>query len=463
MPFISRRNSLVLRSVVLSFLSLGAGVAAPAVDGMMPEDSLPELKVILEAALKQSPQMILKEIEISQTQAARYIVDATRWPDLGGFLSYASEQSAVSSNTSSKSKSSGLYYSLGISQSFFQWGALKNQTEIGKLNVAIAEKNYAEAYRLLAASLRTQYLALVVQKATLNAVKFRAKISENALEIEEQKLKNGAISVGDIIGPRLALEEAHIGVERLQESYDHSKRLFAHMAGYEAIDDEKISASIGKPAYSRDKVGSLMAYLQQETTHSGFLVEIYNLNAKQADLNYRIAKVRLLPKFYFGANASQINQNNANVSAGIVSQAAISSQSANVSAQWKLFDGFATRGAKLSALASKRYYERLAKTQIQANLDSALNQQKMLAISARTLDLTETRLGLADSAKTRVSEEYKLGNTPQTTVDETTALYYNSDVAALTARAEFLTRWGDFVSLIGADPLMNQLPARYVR
>jgi len=434
-----------------------------SVEGSMPEDSLPELKIILGSALKQSPQMILNEIAISQAGAARLQTDSVRWPSVGGYVSFASDQSAVSSNTSTKSKSTGLYYSASVSQSFFQWGALKNQSEIGRIAVTLAEKNYAESYRLLAVALRTQYLALVVKKAALGTMRFRLKLSESSLGVEEQKLKNGVISVGDIIGPRLALAEAGIAVERLEEDYRYSRRLFAALAGLSDLEDSKVGAELTKPVYSAEKADSLLNSLSRDNAESAFQAEIYGLYARQADLNYRIAKVRLLPKFYFGASTSLVNQNTAVPSASIVSQVAITSQSVNVSAQWTFFDGFAARGAKLTALATKRYWERLAKTQAQTVLEQARNQRRMLAISAQSLDLAGTRLELAEAGRDRVAEEFKLGNTPQNAVDESIANHGAARAAAITARAEFLTRWSDFVSLTGADAALNNLPARYVR
>jgi outer membrane protein TolC len=435
----------------------------PAVDGSLPEDSMPELKNILTAALKQSPQMILREIDLSQADASRYLANSIRWPSLGGAVSYASEQSAVSSNTDSKSKSSGLYYSLSLSQSFFQWGALKNQSEIAKIGVLAAEKNYAEAYRVLVGSLRSQYLAHVVKKATLEALRFRLKLGEQALAVEEEKLQNGMISVGDLIGPRQNLEESRLSADRLQEDYNYTKQLFAHLAGFEEIAEELIANQISKPSFSPEKTNSLMTYLRQDNAQSTFQLEIYALNGRQADLNYKIARVRLLPKFYFGASTSLQNQNSANVSAGTVSQAGITTQAVNINAQWTLFDGFATRGAKRSALATKRFYDRLAKTLIQTILDQAETQQRQLGFSARALDLVETRFNLAIGGKDRAFEEFQLGNIPQTAVDESIASYNSANVALMTTRAEFLVRWSDFVSLVGADPALTLLPPRYVR
>lgn len=465
-----KSNLRVVRRVALGLISLFLSVeiraAGPSVEGTMPEDYLPELKEILQTALKQSPQMILKEIEIAQAEAARYGADAPRFPTLSGGVSYDTNQSSVSSNTNSKSKNSGLFYSLSLAQPIFQWGALKNQSEIGKLAVLVAQRNYDEYFRLLASNLRSQYLSLVVKKAALATVRFRQKIAESTLEVERQKLSRGTISAGEMIAPELALEDAKILVARYEEDFAHSKRLFAHTAGYQELGEDKIAPGLPKAVFTLEKAGALLSYLRNEGGGNSLQAEIYALNSQQAELNYKIARVRNLPKFALGASTSQSNSNSvANSTAGgaVVNQQAITSQSAGIRADINIFDGFATKSAKLSALASKRYYERLRQIQIQTTLDQAQNLERLLAITTRNSEVTERRLQLAEGGMRRVEEEVKLGNAPGASLDTATAAFYESAVAAATARAEFFSRWSDFVSLVGVDPVLNTIPAHNAR
>lgn len=464
-----KSNLRVVWQVALGLISLFWAVeihaAGPSVEGTMPEDYLPELKEILQNALKQSPQMILKEIEIAQAEAARYGTDAPRFPTLNGGVSYDTNQSSVSSNTNSKSKNSGLFYSLSLAQPIFQWGALKNQSEIGKLAVLVAQKNYDEYFRLLAGNLRSQYLSLVVKKAALATVRFRQKIAESTLEVERQKLSRGTISAGEMIAPELALEDAKILVARYDEDFAHSKRLFAHTAGYPELGDDKIAPGLPKAMFTLEKAGALLSYLRNEGAGNSLQAEIYALNSQQADLNYKIARVRNLPKFALGASTSQSNSNNVanTVGGAVVNQQAITSQSAGLRADINIFDGFATKGAKLSALANRRYYDRLRQIQIQATLDQAQNLERLLSITSKNSDVTERRLQLAEGGMRRVEEEVKLGNAPGASLDTATAAFYESAVAAATARAEFFSRWSDFVSLVGVDPVLNTIPAHNAR
>lgn len=87
--------------------------------GSLPEDYLPELKVIMGAALRQSPQIIAKEIEIEQAKAGLMGANSRRLPGVGGNLNLASNATATTSNLSTRTRDSGLFYNLAVSQPIF--------------------------------------------------------------------------------------------------------------------------------------------------------------------------------------------------------------------------------------------------------------------------------------------------------------------------------------------------------
>ena len=52
---------------------------------------------------------------------------------------------------------------------------------------------------------------------------------------------------------------------------------------------------------------------------------------------------------------------------------------------------------------------------------------------------------------------------PKSVVDGAKASVYFAEQARLTARADFLSHWSSFMSLVDADPALGQLPIQYVR
>jgi hypothetical protein len=96
-------------------------------------------------------------------------------------------------------------------------------------------------------------------------------------------------------------------------------------------------------------------------------------------------------------------------------------------------------------------------------LDSAQNIRRQLDLSFRAVELSELRRDLAQDAVRLAREDLSLGVSSEALVDAAVARFQASDVAALYARTDYLTRWSEFVSLVGADPAMQNIPARYVR
>ena len=449
--------------LLLAFLLMVPGVlcgqTAAVLAGSMPEDSLPELKAILQTAFKQSPASLQQSIYVAQAEAYRYYGDSALWPSLSGSASYSS-YTAATSGSDVTTTSKGLFYGISASQPLYQWGALKAQADISRLGVKIAERQFADAYLHLAVTLRGQYLDLIARKVGLRNLRLQLKLAENDLATQEKNLTDGVISPGAIISPRLVVEEARLNLERTIQSFDYAKRVFTRLAGLDDLAEESIPVEIKLPSYQTATAESLLSSFLRNGAENTVQGQIYVYSLKQSDLSYRIAKKRLYPKFSLGGGYYLSNSQAATGS--VVAQSAIASYSTGITATWTLFDGFATRGAKLSALASKRSYERQFQTYIDTSMDAAQNLRKQVGFAARALNLAETRLALAKDGFKRIDEDYKLGTRSQVEVDVTMISLNYAEQTAISARAEYLNRWSEFVSLIGADPIASILPARYL-
>jgi hypothetical protein len=169
--------------------------------------------------------------------------------------------------------------------------------------------------------------------------------------------------------------------------------------------------------------------------------------------------VRLLPKF--GASAAYSLENTTNASATTVSQQGVARQTVAIGASWSIFDGFASRAAKRDALVNKRAAELELKTSSEAAVDAAQALVQLLELDVQAMAMSALRVGLASAQLGKMEEELKLGNVPQTTVDQTLSGLKVMEFNNASARATFLARWSEFASLVGADPVLTQLPARH--
>jgi hypothetical protein len=195
-----------------------------------------------------------------------------------------------------------------------------------------------------------------------------------------------------------------------------------------------------------------------ETT---FQSEVFHMYLEQADKTYSIAKVRLLPKVSAAASYSYSYQNS--VSANSVTQVGIKEESVNVGANWTLFDGFATRGAKLSALENRRQYERLRQNYIDTTVDSVTYTRHQLGFAQRAMASAEVHNALIEVQVKRFIEDKALGYASQATIDAGTLNLDATQFNMAYARNTYLNTWTEFVSIAGVDPALANLPPRYVR
>lgn len=431
----------------------------PDVTGTFPEDYLPTLKPILATALRQSSQMIAKQLELEQSTLRVMGANSLRLPSLGGNLSYASNETAVSSNNSTRSRDNGVFYNLNLNQSIYHWGALKNEGDKARIGVLIAQKSYAEASRMLAVTLRRSYLELIVKKSLLQQIRFARDLSIAELKLAKEKLENGTFSQGDIAARELNLSEEKLRAQRTEVELTAARRAFARLAGIGELTEEAIPTEIPALTYDAAMTSALLAAHLRDGGRQTFQAQVSELRVREADLNYRIARVRLLPKF--GASAGYSLENTTNASSNSVSQQGVARQTLAVGASWSIFDGFASRAAKRDALVSKRAAELELKTSAEAAIDAAQNLVQQLELDAQAMEMSALRVGLASAQVTNVKNELKLGNVPQTSVDLTISGLKVMEFNNANARATFLARWTEFASLVGIDPVVKQLPARH--
>ena len=450
---------------------------------------MPELKTLLQSAVQQSPTMLAKSISIAKTEADRMVASAAMWPSLGGNVQYARTTTSISSGTTtatggstttsgstttttsgstttttsgSTTRSDGPLYSFYFTQPIFYWGTLKAQSDIAKLDIKIAEHQYADAYRGVVSAIRSQYLGLIQKKSGLKNQRYRQRLAESAFDVLENKFKNGSASAGDLNGPRLDLAEARLGTERAEEDYESQKRTLARLSGVEAIADSSIPSEIPKPSFAPDIIGKFFEEMKREGIDGLFQSMVYKDTLKQNDLTYKIVKYRLFPKFAFQPSISQQNLTYGGNTPGSLNQVAITSTVVAIAANWTIFDGFATRGAKLSALATKRLNERNYQNFTEATLETARALEKQIVFAGRMMDIIETRSALAGAAVDQYTENVRLGTASPSTLEGATLTANGAQLQAMGTRADFFTKWSDYVSLLGVDPALNNLPSRYL-
>jgi len=444
---------------------LGLPMAGPAQTASdlppLPEDLMPVLRPILLTALGQSPQMVASNINIAGAEAIRIQYVAPMLPGLSTYTQYINNKTAVTSQSSISSSAAGLFYGITFSQPVFAWGALKARADSGKIGIYIAEHQYADAYRLLVVSLRREFLALVTKKITLRNAEFTLKQAEEALATVEERFKTGRASTEDMTEPRLAVDEARLARDQAVEDLENSKRLFLLMVGKADLDLEVIPDDVPRPVYAPEVVARLLQEFVLSDAEQTYSAQTYRDYIKSADIDYRIARVNLLPKVSFNYSITQANVTNAG--SNFVSQVGVNTSGWNLLASWSIFDGFATRGVKLSALSRKRSYERTLRTTADQTIAQARDLEKQISFAWRSLEISQSRRDLSETAYKRLEENLKLGSASQTMVNDAQLKFYASQFTLAYARGGYLNYWSQYVSTLCVDPILNVLPASYLK
>ena len=449
-----------LLAVGLLGVPMAGRAQTPADLPPLPEDLMPVLRPILVTALGQSPQMIVQNINISTAEAVLIQDRAGMLPGVAGSAQYSASKAAVI-QTGVSSTSSGVFWGLSLTQPIFYWGALKARADSGKIGVYIAEHQYADAYRLLVVSLRTQFLALVTKKITLRNADYALKQAEETLATVEARFKTGRASAEEMTEPRLAVDEARLARDQAVEDLENSKRLFLLMVGKADLDLEVIPEVVPRPVYAPEVVARLLQEFVQSDAEQTYSALVWRDYIKLANIDYRIARVNLLPKISFSASITQANYVSASLN--YVSQIGVSSNSWTVGASWSIFDGLATRGAKLSNLSRKRSYERTLRTTTDQLIAQVRDLEKQLGFTWRSVEISQSRRDISETTFKRLEENLKLGQASQSMVNSAQLKFYTSEFYLAYARSGYLNYWSQFVSTLCVDPILNVMPASYLK
>lgn len=432
----------------------------PLLPAALPEDVLPGLRDVLQSALRQSPEMISHNLDLAEQEANRYQQASREWPGVSGNFSYAANKSFLVSNANAATSNSGFVFNVNLYQPIYHWGTIKAATDIAHLQIKISQRQYADAYRQLAASLRAQYLSLVTQKVQLRNVRFSLDQTKAAVAVVEDRFNRKTATADELTNAHLQLEDVQLSIDRAVEGFEYAKRMLELMAGLSDLQDEAVPEEIPPPpAYSAETTTALLQDFIRDGVDHTFQSQVYAYKIKQSELQYKIAKYRLYPMFDFGLGANESNQTNATATS--ISQASVLNGNVGVGASWSIFDGFATRGAKLEALTGKRRAERDRDTYREQTLEQARYLEQQLGFSARALAIAEKRFELNREGLQRAKDNFKLHTISQADMDQATAGFYQAQSAIYSARADFLSQWSGYLSLLGIDPVLNNLPTSF--
>lgn len=422
---------------------------------VLPENYFPALKGLIEVAVKQSPRMITRNTEEAIAENNRIIARAGQLPSLGGFFNYYPYDRQTRADLVGSTNVKKVGYNLSLNQPVYHWGALQNNTRIGKLQLKIAEGQTAEAYRMLVGEIRYQYMQLILKRMNLVRVRYNQKIQDDQLTLARTKLEKHIIADADIFGPTIYAEQARLAVDRAEEDYANAKIGLAKLAGSPPITDDQIPESI--PAVtpvSAQLQARLDAFTAQRELDTNAL-RILRQQIEVERLNYEITKVRLRPKLSATIGISQDQQN---YSLATNYKYQVRDVFAGVSVGWTIFDGFANGRYKANVLARRRQLERDYETQTADMVAAVRAQARQLDFNGRSLAIEEKFLASSANGVRVRRDDVARGLASESDVTAAQFGLYDTQFRTCAARSDYILGVASLLSLINADPALDNLP-----
>jgi len=425
---------------------------------VLPEQIFPLLVPILETAAQRSPQAIRANAEILIAEEMEATTRARLLPSIGGGGTYSAAQERRLSQADFATAEK-LTYNFGLTQPVYHWGALQFGRKIGQISTQIAEKNYAEALRLLLLEVRQSYLRLVVEKAGLDRLRRVLTLAEEDLKVVESRIASGTLPRGELFSAELRVEEAKLEVERAEEGLRFSKSSLERLVGIPPLVDEEIPTMIPSLAVNKAGVDALLNhFIASNGVAKDFRVEAMRLQVDQEKLSYRITDTTLRPKFNV---VSGVTQDEVSYTGNPEDRARIQSFYAGINISWTIFDGFSTRGLRRASLLRTRQLEADRDARMREVVERARNQARQVDFAMRQSAVGEARLSQLNGLVKFQEEEVQRGNMSRRDA-ETVALSRDElAIRTMVFRVEYLGRLAEFISAVGRDPALERLlPSR---
>ncbi len=409
----------------------------------LPENSVPGLREILDAAMTEAESIQLRDFAERDFEGRQLVARSSQNPSVDANVTYRKEQDFEDEDSEIGDR---LLYSLTLSKSLYHWGALKANRIKGDLNLEIEELKTFETYRSLALDIRRRYLAILIAKKEVDLSQTNLERSQARLALEQERLKAGAASVVQVYDLEVAANGAELDVMKRDINLEDQIDALARLVG---LPSERIESSLhsGIPEQSilsSEEIAALARYFDEGVENSPSLqTQSKSIESSEKDLH--IANQRLKPKINLTAGITQFELDE------IGRTRAEEIVYGGVSVRWNIFDGRATRGSKVSAIARieqlKRQFES-AKSTYHYNLERA---QRLLDLNSRILEREEKALTQASNYLRDTKKDFDSGRASPDDLEKIEISFATQDIRTQRARSDYHNALSNMASLLGFD------------
>lgn len=430
---------------VTAILTANVGILAQDVKlaEHLPESSIKGLREILDAAMTEAESIQLRDLVEQDYEGRRIVSKAAKNPNLSARVTYRKEQDFEEEDSEIGER---LLYSLTLSKSLFHWGALEANRAKGDLSLEIEELKTFESYRALALDIRKRYLSILVAKKEADLAHKNFERTQERLKLEQERLKAGTASTIQVYNLEVALNSIELDQMKKDNALEDQIDVLARLSG---VSSENIAAGLGsgipeKALLSTEEIASLEQYFDQGVNQSTS-IQTQSKSLEYSEKDLHIANQRLKPKIGLSVGLTQYELDE------VGRRRAEEIVYGGITVSWSIFDGKATKGNKLSAIARieqvKRQFES-AKGTYEFNLQRA---KKLLDLNTRILERDEKALAQASSYLKDTTNDFENGRASPDDLEKVEIAFATQEVRTNRSRSEYYNALASISSLLGFD------------
>ncbi len=415
----------------------------------LPEDVMPQLRPVIEQAMRQAPRLLEKQLDVVQSQASGYMLRASSLPSAGGFVQYQWQRETradVGPQGDVSSTNDKFFYNFSVNQSVWQWGALEASRKIARIERNLAQMNYSEAYRDLAAEIRANYLGLVLARLAVRNAEHVLRMAEENLKRQQARYNANQLTYGQIMHEQLRVDDASLALRRTRADFDFALSSFRSLTGDAQFAESAIPETIAEVPQGP----ALANVVGTSAEESAAQLKIAEQEVEKAKLGLVGPSRNLWPKLGLiaGASREEISRD-----LSLYNRYQIDTWYVGAQINWQVFDGLSTKGQKLEAYARLRRAEhRLAN--LKEALGRSLERERLeVGFSWEAYQNAKLRLRMAREGFDYTKDLFARGEASQEQVDNSQGNVNANLHATQSALAAHLNANVRFLSSQGRDPL----------
>lgn len=410
----------------------------------LPENQMPELAALLGETLQSARDITARRLVEEQALGAKIATRAAVLPQAKGNVEVRQENDFADEMSSGFDQR--VIYGFTVTQPIYHWGINQATKEIGEIGYDSELLGTSNTMRRVLGSARRQYLDLVIAKQNREHAERVLDLTWRKMNLEKERAEGGTVSEDRIFQLEIDARRKELTVLRLAEDFESKVE---NLAVYLGTDSRRIRASLSDSIPTLDP----LTKLQIESLDRLFTQAIdvdESLRRKEMEIekikrSVHIERNQLKPNLDMQLGVSQ----NALDTDGILREQEFFF--AGVRVNWRVFDGFRTKGRTMEALARLKLEEEeraVLEESLVRRYERALSS---LLVSSESLRIEEELFALRGSRIAEREKDFQEQSISQIQWDEAQIAFFKQSIDIQRSRANYMNALSSFAIMLSID------------